>query len=575
MKKFIAIIITAIAALGAAAQKPIDMNKAVVNLIAYDANGNVLNNSYGFLYAPANSEGNVVAAFHAMKGAHRAEIIDWKGQRAEVTKILGASSEYDLVKMSTNLNMKKGISLWNEQQTASKDETLSLAYYTTDKKALPLTTTVTAADAYNDHYYYELTLPNEEKFFGCPLINAAGQVVAVVQKNVQKDAASACAIDVNFVQDFSIKAMSAINTDLNAINIAKALPDDAGEVRSFLYLLLHSTQNPALVESMTNDYLSRSDADPRVYGERATYYANRGEYAKADNDLKDGISKVQKTNNDNAREQLAELLNTQSVLMYDKVLRYNTQNDPWTTWTLETALQSSQQAIATNPMPAYQLQQGQVLFSLEKYKEAYDDFCAVNATDIANHQTFYYAATTLDRLGGEESAVIALLDSAVSRLNTPYTEEAAPYLLERAQHLVNAQLYRKATADYNEYEKIIGPSNLNAYFYYLRMQSEIGSRMYQQALDDAHAAIVRAANDEERCEYLIEQAFLQVQLGLNDESLAACQECLKLDPQNADAYKISGIAYGAKKQKARALECLKKAAELGAENVDVLIEKYK
>lgn len=574
MKKILLLFLTALATLAASAQKPADLNKAVVNIIAYDANGNIMTNSYGFIFSPANSEGNVVAAFHALKGAHRAEIIDWKGQRSEVQRIYGASSEYDLVKMTTDLNMKKAVSLWNEQATAAKDETLSVAYYTTDKKALPESTTVTAADTYNGHYYYELSLPNEDKYIGCPLVNSEGQVVAVVQKNVQKDATTACAIDINFVHDFTINVMSAISNDLNAISIAKVLPEGDEDVRSYIYLLLHSPQDAEMVETMTNDYLSRPDADPRVYAERATYHATRGEYAKADSDLQHGISKSQQSSGEEAAERLAEVFNTQSILMHSKAIDTDAQSDPWPSWTLETALEASQKACTTRLMPNYQLQRGQVLFSQQKYDEAYKDFCAVNTTDIANHQTFYYAAAALERLGGEESAVIALLDSAVSRLATPYNAEAAPYLLERAQHLSNAKMHRKATADYNEYEKIIGPNNLNAYFYYLRMQSEIGSRMYQQALDDANAAIVRAANDEERCEYLVELALLQAKVGLLDECLSTCETCLNLNPNNADAYKISGIAYGEKKQKARALECLKKAAELGAENTEALVQKY-
>lgn len=575
MKKILLLLLTALTGLAAAAQKTGDVNKAVVNVIAYDAEGNILSNTNGFLYSPANSEGNVVAAFHALKGARRAEIIDWKGQRADVLRIYGASSEYDLVKMTTAANMKKGLSLWSDQATATVGETLSVAYYTTDKKALPETTAVTAADSYNGHYYYELSLPNEQKYFGCPLVNAAGQVVAVVQQNVQQDATTACAIDVNFVNDFTVNVMSAINNDLNAIGIAKTLPAADDDIRSFLYLLLHSPQDATIVETMTGDYLSRPDADPRVYAERATYYVSLGDYAKADADLQQGLARARQATGDNAALYLAEILHTQSLLMHAKALATDAAADPWPSWTLATALESSKQACTTLPQPAYQLQRGQVLFSQERYADAYADFSAVNATDIASHQTFYYAATALQQMGGEETAVIALLDSAVSRLATPYTAEAAPYLLERAQHLVAAGQHRKATADYNAYEKIIGPSNLNAYFYYLRMQSEVGSRMYQQALDDAQTAIVRAADDDERCSYLIEQALLQAKVGMLDECLATCQTCLLLRPDNADAYKISGIAYGEKKQKSRAVECLKKAAELGAENTEPLLQKYK
>ena len=83
---------------------------------------------------------------------------------------------------------------------------------------------------------------------------------------------------------------------------------------------------------------------------------------------------------------------------------------------------------------------------MQQYQAAYEKFEAVNATDLANAQTFFYASNALERADGDADRVIALLDSAVARFSTPYPDEAAPYLFARAQHLQNAGQHRRATA---------------------------------------------------------------------------------------------------------------------------------
>lgn len=545
------------------AQKPADLNKAVVNVITYDASGNVLHNAYAFLLG---TEGEVVAPYQAFKGAASADIINWQGQTAHALRIIGASSEYDLVRLTTDIPTKKLIGLEPAATHASKGQQLQLAYYSTVKKSLPENAEVTAADSYNEHYYYELTTPNEDRFIGCPLLDSEGHVVALVQKNVQKDATTACAIDVNFATALSVNTMSVFNADLNSILIPKQIPTTSeDDAFSYVYMVLHSVKDPAMVIPATDDFIAAYPNNIKIYAERATFNANRGEYALADADLQRGIEL--------GGEGLSDLYHTQSILMYNKMR--NEAAEVWPAWTLETALQAAEQAYATQPQPIYLLQQGQVLFTQQQYEKAYEKFNAVNNTDIASSQTFYFAANALERAGGEDAIVVALLDSAVNRLAKPYNEEAAPYLLARAQHLDNGGQHRRAVQDYNEYEKIVGTLNLNAYFYYLRMQAEIGSRMYQQALDDATTAISRSTDNAEKADYLFERACLELQVGLLDESIASCEAVIALDANYAEAYKVCGVAYGEKKQKAKAAEYLKKAASLGAERTDELLQKYK
>ena len=563
MRKILTFILLTIFAASSYAQKPADLNKAVVNVITYDAAGNILHNVYGFLLG---TDGEAIAPYLAFKGASRADIINWQGQTAQVQRIIGASSEYDLVRFTTDIATKKLVGLEMSPTNASKGQQMQVAYYTNAKKSQTEPAQVVAADKYNDHYYYELSTPNEDRYFGCPVLDAEGRVVALVQKNVQKDATTACAIDINFATQLTVNTMSVFSTDLNDIHIPKQIPlADEEQSFSYVYMLMRSQSDLGIVLPAAEDFMAAFPDNGKIYAERATFYANRGDYANADADLQRAIAK--------GGDGLADVYNNQSVLIYNKVLAGG--DDVWPAWTLEAALEASQKAYETQPQAVYLLQQGQVLFTLQKYQEAYEKFSEVNNSEIANSQTFYFAANALERAGGDDAVVIALLDSAVSRLAVPYTEDAAPYLLARAQHLDNSAQHRRAVRDYNEYEKIVGTRNLNAYFYYLRMQAEIGSRMYQQALDDALTAISRAETPTDKAEYLFERACLQLQVGLYDDCIASCEELIGISADNADAYKVCGVAYGEKKDKKKAQQYLMKAKEKGAENADELLQKYK
>lgn len=576
MKRLFSILFSLIAfgtTLSAQSIKPADLNKAVVNIITYDADGRLLHNAYGFLIG---TTGEAVAPYQAFRGASRADVINWQGQTAQVSRIIGASSEYDLVRFTTDLPTKKLIGLEPAAAPAAKDQSVQVAYYTNDKKALPATATVTAADLYNERYYYEVSTPNEVQYFGCPVLNAEGQVVALVQKNVQKDAAGACAIDVGFATALSTSAVSAFNSDLNDIRIPKRVPtDDEDAAFSYVYMMLHGGADSTLVAVACDDFIAAYPANAKIYNERATFYATRGNYAAASADLDRAIAI--------GGESLADIHNTRSILAYQKALLDPAPDseeaagytDPWPAWNLDYALDAARTAYETTPLPVYLFQQGHVLYAQERYDEAYARYAEVCATEMASFQTYHFAATALERAEGDEAQIVALLDSALTRAVTPYTAEAAPALLSRARHLDNLGQHRRATRDYDAYEKVIGTRNLSAFFYYLRMQSEIGSKMFQQALDDALTAITRATTPEEKADYLFERGCLQLQVGLTDESIASLTEVLSLQPDHAEAHKVCGVAYAQKGQTAKAQQYLKRAVELGAENAAALLEKYK
>lgn len=54
-------------------------------------------------------------------------------------------------------------------------------------------------------------------------------------------------------------------------------------------------------------------------------------------------------------------------------------------------------------------------------------------------------------LKADPKEVIVLLDSCIAHCPQPITADMAPYLLERAQVNMNAELYRAAMLDYDAY----------------------------------------------------------------------------------------------------------------------------
>ena len=88
----------------------------------------------------------------------------------------------------------------------------------------------------------------------------------------------------------------------------------------------------------------------------------------------------------------------------------------------------------------------------------------------------------------DTTAMLALLDSTMATFSRPYLKEAAPYIWARAEARRNAGKYRDAVNDMNDYEKLMS-ATINDNFYYVRHQTHIQARLYQQALNDINRAI--------------------------------------------------------------------------------------
>ena len=542
------------------AQKPNDAQQAVVRVVTFNEKGDTLHTTYGYFASPT---AEVVAPYAAFRGATRAVVTDTKGRQADVLRIVAASDNYDMVRVTTAMPTKKLPFLTRSTAVGVAGTAWQQTFFSTEKQAQPLATNVLSADANNVFPYYTLSAPNEEQYVGCPIVDN-GQVVAIAQRNLLDKAQGICAISAAVADSFRVNAAAALNSDFNAIRIPKQLPTSENDAYSYFFMMLRTQRDSLQVLPLIQDFTTAYPKNGAAMLDLASYYARQRQYAEADAWLQRRFTL--------GGDGLDAVYDTQAQLIYEKALADST-NYP--TWNLEAALKAAEKSYALQAKPAALLQQGVILYSMKRDEQALEKFKAYNASPAASPQSHYFAAQVLMRMKVADSLIVAELDKALEIAEKPYKGGDVAAVLElRAYYNEKLGNMRAAVLDYNDYEQIVGSQRLSAQFFAIRAALAEKARIYQVALDDYSTAISRASTKEEREDYRINRALLCLRVQLWDDAIATAQQTIAENPQAADAYKIIGVAYGEQKNRARALEYLTKAQQLGDENATTLLQKY-
>lgn len=542
------------------AQKPNDAQQAVVRVVTFNEKGDTLHTTYGYFASPT---AEVVAPYAAFRGATRAVVTDTKGRQADVLRIVAASDNYDMVRVTTAMPTKKLPFLTRSTAVGVAGTAWQQTFFSTEKQAQPLATNVLSADANNVFPYYTMSAPNEEQYVGCPIVDN-GQVVAIAQRNLLDKAQGICAISAAVADSFRVNAAAALNSDFNAIRIPKQLPTSENDAYSYFFMMLRTQRDSLQVQPLIQDFTTAYPKNGAAMLDLASYYARQRQYAEADAWLQRRFTL--------GGDGLDAVYDTQAQLIYEKALADST-NYP--TWNLEAALKAAEKSYALQAKPAALLQQGVILYSMKRDEQALEKFKAYNASPAASPQSHYFAAQVLMRMKVADSLIVAELDKALEIAEKPYKSGDVAAVLElRAYYNEKLGNMRAAVLDYNDYEQIVGANRLSAQFFAIRAALAEKARIYQVALDDYSTAISRASTKEEREDYRINRALLCLRVQLWDDAIATAQQTIAENPQAADAYKIIGVAYGEQKNRARALEYLTKAQQLGDENATTLLQKY-
>ncbi|MEL5895994.1 tetratricopeptide repeat protein [Bacteroides sp. GD17] len=563
-KKLLLMLTLCLLAQWSVAQAPKWVDKAkrsVFSVVTYDQNDKILNTGNGFF---VTEDGVALSDYTLFKGAQRAVVISSEGAQMPVETIMGANDMYDVVKFRVSIGGKKVPALTLAATAPAVGADVYLLPYSTQKDRSYTAGKVKEEDKVaGQYFYYTLDMRLKDKMVSCPVMTVDGQVFGLAQKSSGQDTATICyAIDANFAMAQNVSALSYGDMSLKGIGIKKALPDTEEQALVFLYMA-SAQLTPEKYMELLNDYIAQYPNSADGYLRRASQQL----YLSQEDASMDKVT----ADMDKALEVAVkkdDAYFNRAKMIYNYVL--SKPEKAYKDWSYDKALEEIKKALAIEELPVYVQMEGDILFAKQDYPAAYTCYDKVNKTNLVSPATFFSAAKTKELMQAPAEEVLALMDSCMVRFTQPYTEEAAPYLLERAQARMNADQARNAMLDYDAYYKAVN-GNVNDLFYYYREQAALKAKQYQRALDDMAKAIELNPDD---LTYRSELAVINIRVGRNDEAMEVLKVALEKDPKYAEAYRLMGIAQIQMKKDKEACASFAKAKELGDPNVDALIEKH-
>lgn len=554
--RHITILLCALLAVGHIAAQPKWAKKAsqaVFTLKTFKADGTLLASTNGFFIS---DDGEAISNYTPFIGASTAIAYNAKGKEMEVECITGANETYNMVKLRIKAKDVTPLTITTDSTAASAP--LWILPYSVGKKIVCYNTSVDKTEAFKDSFnYYSLATPTADNGTGCPVLNEAGIVVAVVQEASATKKGTFYAVDARFARDMKITGLS-INSDaFRKTAVKMALPAELDQAVLTLYVAGQS-KDSLTYATIIDDFIAAFPNAADGYTARARQHSLGFRYAEANKDMLKAIEVAEKK--DDAHYNYSRLI-------YDKAL--NHAEVEYAPWTFDKAVEETEKAYAINPVAIYMQMKAEIRFTEKRYAEAYDVFEELTKQGHRTADIFLDAARCKQMLN-DTTAVLALMDSTVNTFSKPYLKEAAPYIFARAQTLMAANKHRQAVMDLNEYEKLLS-TEVNANFYYIRSQAEINGRLYQLALNDLNKAITMTPGNTF---FMSEKASLEVRVKLYDEAIETARAIIAINPDISDGHLFLGLAQCLKGNKTEGKASLEKAKAMGDEQAEELIAKY-
>lgn len=524
---------------------------SIFRLTTFKTDGTLLASTNGVFIS---DNGEAISAFYPFVGADSAVVIDTNGNALPVDVIIGANELYDVCKFKVNGKTTPIKIASTPSNDGEKVWMLGYSIKNQEAKQVPIQKTELFMDKYT---YYIFSSETPENMEGCPFVNAKGELIGILQHANHSEGTHA--VDAHFMKDMQINnGLSLADPVLRQTTIRTQLP--AKEEDALVTMMMASEQNKKNYLKYIQDFKHSFPHAVDGYAAQARQYANKKEFAKAATEMETAIQNVHKK--DAAHAEYAKIIFHQQLFQPDST---------YLAWSLDKALAEAQKAYEINPLPAYQHQQAQIIYSKGNYQKAYDMFIALTKTNLRSGELFYEAAQAKAQLKANQAEILSLLDSAVAACPQPLTPIAAPFVLARGAAYDQAGDYKKAIMDYNRYDTLM-LGRANHEFYYTRFNCNVKLRRYQQALNDiAHAAVL----NRQEPTYLAEMASLQLKVNYIDDALKTAELCIGIAPNYPDIYLIKGLALIQKKQKKLGIEAFEKAKQLGDKRAQDYIDKYK
>ena len=524
--------------------------QAVATVITYKQ-GIMLNNGTAVF---VGEKGDVLSSHSLFVGADSAVVIDSKGVVRPVKYIGGVNEMFDCVRLCVDADNKlKPLTVSALPVVA--DETIYQLGYGVGKGGFVEAAVVEKVDSVYSYAYYTLSKPMEQRLTALPLVNANGELVAVMQEAAASDTINSYAIGASLVSELKVSVPVYGKGYYPSIGIRTALPDNKEEALSCMYMQT-IVGDSISYKNVIDDFVA---AYPKSY----EGFLSRAEFeAVMLRDL-DAAEQSWKT--------AFELAENPAEVHYGKAKAINTivlSGDSLSHPMLSKAnvLSEINKAIAAENQSLFINGKAEILFSHGDFAAAAECYESLASADMRSADMFAKASQCYRAVENYGKSV-AMLDSAVNCFDSTLVKSYAPYILTRALVNAAAKKYRDAVFDYNRYEELMD-GRLGANFYYLREQSELGAKMYRQALNDIDTAIYL---EPQNVAYYIEKGLLCYRVKLSDEGIRTLKEAEGVAPAVSDVHYLLGRLHIQKGENEVALAYLRKAIELGHPDAEAVL----
>lgn len=503
------------------------------------------------------SKGDVLVSYGLMFQSDSAVVVDAKGKARPVAGIVGLNNLYDCVRMRVGVDKKLITLPLSATATSVGDELYMLAYGNKGTGAVTKVK-VSAVDSLYSNAYYTLDVNMQESYASLPLVNANGELVAVMQPMTAGDTCS-YAIAATITDELVATSLTYGRGCYNGMGIRTLLPDGKDAALSCLYMQAVVGDSLSFRRAV-NDFIV---AFPNAY----EGYMSKAEYmAVYCRDMDEALSNWEKAlslgDND------AEVYFNKAKVIYSIVQSGDTVSHKMLG--RDNAFEALDKAIALDPQPLYINYKADALLENGMFEGAYESYISLAGTSLRSADVFARAAQCQGSLKNYGVAV-ELMDSAIGCFDEHSLKEASPYILTRALLKYSAERYREAVFDYNRYEEIVGDVR-SANFFYLRSQAEVKGKMFQQALNDLERAI---SIEPYNATFYLEKGLLCYRVNLLEDGAIALEDAKKLVSDVPDIYYILGCIYAKAGNKALAIENLQKAVSLGHPDAQVKLDEIK
>ena len=511
-----------------------------------------------------HENGEAVASYDIFKKAEKAVVVTATGERLSVGHILGIDEVYGVIRFKVSVP-KKTVFLPVAKISPILNSTAYLPPSKEEKNlGQGMITEIAKVSSVYDYYKVELPLPQSQ--VGYPLLNEAGEVFALTQSDASGKG-NTYGIAVAYIQSLKFTTTDLLKNSYADMGIRKSWSSDFEEARIALLLYASQQDAPTYLETL-NDFITSFPAYAEGYISRASHYAyRRQELATTEseqlklldlawNDLESAAKYIKNKGETNFNK--ARLIF--GIISIDSTLSYKN-------WTLQSAEENIQKAIAEQNSPVYHQLKGDIAFFKKDFEKAYESYAVVNHSSESSGSSFYWAAKSMQQIPGANiMEIITLIDSAVAK---SYRDDAAAFLLENIDLKLQVGLYEQAVNDYDKYF-ILKSGNVSHEFYYYREQAKFRTGDLDGALRDIETAIAMENAD---AIYYAERASVYLRMQNLPKAQENAQKAIELEPEFASAYRLLGVCFVRQDKQAEACVQFEKAKALGDPVVDRLINE--